>query len=110
MSNKKPFKVYFDLNGNLLNRLYYWDQKNGNFKEEDNHIFADQLEYVGYSSPHIKFKSLISGRIYLMFISDFDKMILEKKMQNNIIEGEFTFTRKGIVQGFKMLLPKKQSV
>jgi hypothetical protein len=42
-----------------------------------------------------------------MFLSDFDAMMLAKKMKDNIIEGDFTFTKRGRVQGFRMILPKK---
>jgi hypothetical protein len=103
---KGVFKIYFDNNGDLLYRLYGW-YKPGDYKEEDNHVFQDRLEYIGQSGSHFSFKSLASGRTFLMFISDFDKIMLAKKVKDNIIEGDFTFTRKGRVQGFKMILPKK---
>lgn len=104
---KAPFKVYFDLNGDLLHRMYYWQQQ-GNYKEEDNHVFTDRLEYSGYGGSHIYFKSQMTGRRFHMFLTDFDKMMKAHKMlPGNIIEGEFTFTKKGRVQGFKMILPPK---
>lgn len=106
MKAKGVFKVYFDNNGDLLHRLYHWQQQQGAYKEEDNHVFQDRLEYTGYSGSHIAFKSLTTGRTYSMFLSDFNAMMLAKKLDNNIVEGDFTFTKKGIVQGFKMLLPK----
>jgi len=106
MKAKGIFKVYFDNNGDLLHRLYYWQQQQGAYKEEDNHIFQDRLEYIGYSGSHITFKSLNSGRKYSMFLSDFNAMMLAKKLDNNIVEGDFTFTKKGVVQGFKMILSK----
>lgn len=103
--SKKPLKIYFDLNGNLLHGFYSWVQRSGNYKEEDNRVFIDRMEYHGYGGSHIYFKSLMTGREYSMFMSDFDKMMKAKKMVDNIIEGEFTFTKKGRVQGFKMVLP-----
>ncbi len=104
--NKGVFKVYFNTKGDLLYSLGYWDQKNGTFKEEDNHVFTDQMEYHGYAGSHILFKSTMTGRKYHMFISDFHKLMVAKKMlPGNIIEGEFTFTKKGRVQGCKMILP-----
>lgn len=109
---KKPkkigvFKVYFTTSGDLMYSLRYYDEKNGNFKEEDNHVFTDQLEYTGYSGSHILFKSLMSGRKYHMFISDFHEMMVAKQMHENVIEGQFTFVKKGRVQGFRMILPPK---
>jgi len=105
MSKKGVFKVYFDNNGNLLHRLYYYQQQQGNYREEDNHVFTDKLEYSGYFGSHISFKSLITGRKYHMFLSDFHKMMMKKLMVDNVIEGEFTFCKKGSVQGVKMILP-----
>jgi hypothetical protein len=99
------FKIYFDNNGNMLHSLYSWAQP-GSYKEEDNRIFQDRLEYSGCSGSHILFTSLMSGRQYQMFISDFNKVMLAKKLVNNIVEGDFTFTKKGRVQGFKLILPK----
>lgn len=104
---KKPFKVYFDNNGDLLHRLSYWQQQQGQYKEEDNHVFTDRLEYSDYAGSHIVFKSLMTGRKYHMFLSDFHAMMQAKKLEENIMEGEFTFTKRGRVQGFKMVLPKQ---
>ena len=99
------FKVYFDNNGDLLHALYGYIQRQGNYKEEDNHVFVDRMEYSGYGGSHIYFKSQMTGRKFHMFLSDFDKMMKQKLMQNNAIEGEFTFTKKGRVQGVRMILP-----
>jgi hypothetical protein len=107
MKSKGIFKVYFDLQGNLLHRAYGWQINQGNFKEEDNHVFSDKMEYDDYGGSHIYFKSVVTGRKYHMFLSDFHAMMKMKKMQDNIIEGEFTFTKKGRVLGFKMILPPK---
>lgn len=105
---KGVFKVYFDNNGNLLHRLYYYQQQQtGTYKEEDNHVFTDRLEYAGYAGSHISFKSMMTGRKYHMFLSDFDSMMKAKKLDNNIVEGDFTFTKRGQVQGFKLILPKQ---
>lgn len=112
MSAKKGiFKVYFNNDGDLLHRLFYYQQNNpGSYKEEDNHVFSDRLEYCGYFGSHISFKSTMTGRKYHMFISDFDKLMKAHKMQDNIIEGDFTFCKKGRVQGFKMILPPAPKV
>lgn len=86
-----------------------WAAGQYGYKEEDNHEFSDQFEYSGYSGSHIIFTSVITNRVYHMFMSDFHNMMLAKKMNNNIIEGTFVFTKKGTVQGFKMLLPKESA-
>lgn len=102
----KVFKVYFDSNGDLPYRISGWQLQQGAYKEEDNHVFNDRLEYTDYIGSHIVFKSLMSGRKYHMFLSDFHAMMKAKKLEENIMEGEFTFTKRGRVQGFKMVLPK----
>lgn len=104
----KPFKVFFSKNGDLLYTSRYVNYNNNHdYLEEDNKVFKDQLEYKGIAGSQVTFQSLTDKRTYRMFISDFDKVMLAKKVVNNIIEGEFTFTKKGQVQGFRMLLPKQ---
>ena len=110
---KKPgqFKIYFEDNGDMMYREPWWELKNPNPavplpKSEDNHAFHDQMEYVRCYGSVITFKSLISGRSYHMFLRHFDEMMQAKRMVNNVIEGDFTFTKHGLVQGFRMVLPK----
>ena len=107
MKAKGIFKVCFDNNGNLLHRLYGWQINQGNYKEEDNHVFNDRMEYTGFFMSHVTFKSLMTGRKYHMFLSDFHHVMMAKVMRDNIIEGEFTFIKKGRAQGCKMILPPK---
>jgi hypothetical protein len=97
----KQFKIPFDKDGNMV----IW----GGYgvHEEDNHIFTDRLEYSNYCGNHIGFKSLNTGRLYWMFISHFHELLLEKKMIDNIVEGEFYFIRKGTKPGLKLILPDK---
>ena len=100
----KPFKMYFDQNGDMRRTAYNY---NGVSKEEDNHQFADKMVYLHRDGKsHVVFKSLTSGRKYLMFDSDFHQIIFNKKFNDNIIDGEFVYTKKGQVQGFRMLFPK----
>lgn len=107
------FKVYFEDNGDLMYRTPWIDswasQRPGYVppKSEDNHVFHDHLEYAGYRKNSIVFKSLNSGRKYHMLLLDFDKMMQVVKMHHNVVEGDFTFTRRGTVQALKMILPKK---
>ena len=100
----KQFKIPFDKNGDMT----FWDYYR--VYEEDNHIFPDRLEYVTYSGKHIKFKSLMSGRHYWMFMSHFHELLVEKKMVDNIVEGDFYFIRKGTKPGIKLILPDKPKV
>ena len=105
MKAKGVFKVYFSLTGDLLDRVYNWQQP-GSYREEDNHVFTDRMEYKDIGGSHVHFESLMTGRKYQMFVSDFHKVMINKLIKDLIIEGEFTFTKKGRVQGFKMIIPK----
>lgn len=100
----KPFKMYFDQNGDMQRHSSNY---NGTSKEEDNHMFQDKMVYVALTyNSQIQFQSVTSGRKYLMFETDFHHIIAHKKFNNNTIEGDFVYTKKGQVQGFRMLLPK----
>jgi len=71
--------------------------------------------YKGYFSAtvgnsHIEMKSIISGRLYHMFMSHFHELLVEKKMVDNIVEGDFYFIRKGTKPGIKLILPDKPKV
>jgi hypothetical protein len=103
------FKVYFEDNGDMKRRLSYWDRTDparlAAIKSEDNHVWHDRLEYVDYYTSAMIFKSLDSGRKYYMFLRHFDEMMKAKVMNHGVIEGDFTFTKRGQIQGFKMILP-----
>jgi hypothetical protein len=129
MSKKNPrdfqyFEVCFDkTTGNLLNYYQpnltlatnltaYQAQDFARVKDyciwENNVIFKDKLEYKNcYStrgSAHFVFKSLITGRESSMFLSSFDEMLKTKKFIAGIIEGEFTFHKKGNTQGIRLII------
>lgn len=100
----QDFKVVFDLNGNLKQYTYVYNTD----KEEQNYIFSDHLEYDGYfpasgGNSHIYMKSLKTGRRYHMFMSDFDQILQEKRLQDNQVVGLFCFCRKGRVQGIRLV-------
>jgi hypothetical protein len=78
--------------------------------EEDNKIFNDRLEYKGYSGAYIIFHSTTTDRRYLMFMSNFNELLLAKKMIDNIVEGDFYFIRKGVKPGLKLILPDPPKV
>lgn len=72
---------------------------------KDNYEFSDILEYVEYgkgrSSTVFYFKSKTDGKSYSMFVSDFDSIV--NNMMNGVIEGKFTFVKKGQNYGLKMI-------
>lgn len=98
------FEVVFNSNGDLAHQAYDWQ---GAVKEQ-NKVFLDHLEYAGYFSStggnsHIKLRSMKSGRMFHMFMSDFDEVLEEKRFQNNEIVGAFCFCRKGKSQGIRLM-------
>lgn len=109
---KKVIKIYFDSKGDMLLRAAYWltnPNPNPNapvIKSEDNHVFKDQLQYEGYYDNHIKMKSIQSGRLYYMFLADFDDMMKEKIMIQNVVNGEFTFRKRGTTQGVRLIIKR----
>lgn len=106
----KPLQISFDDKGNLISRVRGW--RAPTMKTEENSVFDDKLEYVSYlsyDSPKMKFKSLNSGREYVMFLSDFDDVLQGKLFVNNVVESKFTFCKKGMSQGIKLFKEKKRS-
>ena len=109
---KKPgqYKIYFEDNGDMKYCLTYWDRRDpaklAQIKSEDNHVWPDAMEYIGYYHSVMVFKSRNSGRKYHMFLRHFDEMMKAKVMNYGVIIGDFTFTKRGQIQGFKMILPK----
>jgi len=104
------FDVSFEDNGDLsrFNYASYGSSKN---KTEPNKVFSDTLEYVGYFSAtggnsHIRMKSLVSGREYHMFMTDFHEALIEKRFIHNRIVGLFTFCKKGSSQGTRIFFEK----
>jgi hypothetical protein len=110
----KQFKISFDVDGN---QLFYVPWNYGSpgttpagVLEEDNKIFNDRLEYKGYSGSYIIFNSTTTGRRYLMFMSNFNELMLAKKLVDNIVEGDFYFIRKGVKPGLRLVLPDPPKV
>jgi len=101
----QDFEVSFESNGDLsrFNHPSY----NTKGKKEQNSVFSDTLEYVGYFSAtggnsHIQMKSLVSGRTYHMFMTDFHEALCTKRFVDNRITGLFTFVKKGCSQGTRI--------
>ena len=120
--NPRAFQQYdvaFDKEGNLLE--YYWDKPDPSKLQplssitfwEPNCIFADTLEFVSThptkGSAHFIFQSIKTGRKYSMFLSDFEDVLLAKRIiDGNKIQGEFTFCKKGNSQGMRMIIEEKE--
>ena len=71
-----------------------------------NKIFDDELEYIGYgrgrSSIKLYFKSRLSNKEYEMFMSDFNKLMIDGKFDNPL-KGKFTFCKRGLNYGIKLI-------
>lgn len=108
---KKALQIIFKSNGDMYDYADHWEARNGtNNIVEDAKDFKDRLKFThmwGYRAGRAKFVSLNSGRVYYMFLADFEEAILAEKFINNVIEGEFKFVKKGIAQSVKLILPAK---
>lgn len=98
---KGNYQIPFDKNGNQMSYGDEWFSPTW----KDNYEFKDRLEYYGYgrgrSSITMDFKSTTDGKRYSMFISDFDDIVCD--LENGIIEGKFTFVKKGRNFGLKRI-------
>ena len=77
---------------------YKYIAKCNGFVEVQNYQFEDTLEYNGYSrgrsAAYLNFVSKVTGRKYTMFLTDFDTYAVNK-MEKGIIQGWFTFSKRG---------------
>jgi len=120
--NPRKFQHYdvaFDKDGNLMET--YWEPPDPSkpppswttgpkgLKYEPNCIFSDTFEFVRCyptkGSAHFLFRSLNTGRKYSMFLSDFEDVMKGKRLiDGHKLQGEFTFCKRGISQGVRMII------
>jgi hypothetical protein len=76
------------------------------FVEIQNYQFEDTLQYNGYSrgrsAAYLDFVSKVTRRKYTMFLTDFDTYAVNK-MEKGIIQGWFTFCKRGSNFGLTMV-------
>jgi len=111
--SKKPLTIWFTAEGEMLDQSSSWDLKRNptKYQSEEAKDFMDRMEYLKIlhffkKGTRVQFKSLNSGRVYSMFILDFDKIIQRKLFVDNRIQGTFLFIKRGSGQAVKMLLPE----
>jgi hypothetical protein len=98
------FDVSFDDKGNLTESHL----AHRGFTTKKNSFFYDKIIYVGYTVTYsgkskFVFKSLVSGTKYYMFISDFDDILQEGILNHKIVEGVFSFKKRGRKQGIRFV-------
>lgn len=105
---KAPLKIWFKSNGDMLDAGGDWCTRSTDYKSEDDKVFSDSLEFTDMSTyyPRVWFKSTVSGRKYCMLLADFEVAIKAKMFNDNMLKGDFKFTKKGQAQGIKLLIPK----
>ena len=106
---KKPLRILIKSNGDMLDYATSYGTNNPNYSYIDAVDFTDRLEFShmwGYRAGRVSFTSLNSGRIYYMFLSDFEAAIKARKFVDNILDGEFKFVKKGTAQSVKLILQK----
>jgi len=121
-SKKSPrdiqqYEVCLDKEGNMTE--HYWGKPDPNVKYNKwnhydliyvpNHIFKDTLVfescYPTKGSAHFLFRSTNSNHLFSFFLSDFELILKANKLQEgNILQGEFTFCKRGSSQGLRMIL------
>lgn len=73
---------------------------------KDNCIWNDELKYDSYyrgrSAAGMSFRSLRFGRIYTVFMTDFDDMVY--LMKYGVIIGDFTFCKRGSNYGVRLVI------
>lgn len=102
----QQFDVVFTDKGIMKDDCYVFTYNKDVF--EPNDIFEDTLEYAGYhvtysGKPRFDFKSKASGRTYVMFISDFDDILSNHLMQDNLVKGHFVFRKVSNQQGVRFV-------
>ncbi len=80
------------------------------YKSEEAKDFDDRMEFIEITdfyrgADRVKIKSVTSGRMYCMFICDFNDCLKAKRLIDNHLEGTFRFVKKGVGQGIKLILP-----
>lgn len=94
----KDYKIPFNANGEMLSCAPRSYVKNIDWR--DNIIWSDSFSLIGgYGASQYEIKSIISGKSYYLFASDFKKFIKLGTIQNGIISGSFKFCKKGTSYG-----------
>lgn len=113
----QQYEVCLDKEGNMTQ--HYWDKPDpktgrsvwGHYDliYTPNYIFKDTLVFekcfATKGSAHFIFRSTNSNHVFSFFLSDFELMLKANKLQEgNILQGEFTFCKRGSSQGLRMIL------
>ncbi len=105
-SRKDPRKISnidirFDTVSQTYSGYYRWMDTfhPGKYVQVKNSIFYDRLIYEEYTptnggNSHMIFKSTRNGHIYHMFMSDFHDVLINNRMIDRQLNGEFTFIKK----------------
>lgn len=98
------YKIPFDSRGDLMSYDGF-----GVFEWRDNYSFVDTLKLEGSgrgrSSVTFKFRSLESGVVYSMFISDATYLFQNCVVRKGVVRGSFTFVKKGSNYGLTLIAP-----
>lgn len=109
--SKKILTIWFNDKGDLLNQAssYAIRARGATYKSEEAKDFKDRMEFVNIcqfrNSSRVELRSVISGRKYNMFASDFNEVIHAHKFIDNHVEGIFRFLKKGSGQAIKLITP-----
>lgn len=85
----------------------------GNYPLVDNFVFADVLG-INFISPTrssciVSLESIITGKKYRMFVTEFNDILANKKFKNGCISGSFTFVKRGHSYGIRLITAEEKS-
>jgi hypothetical protein len=108
----------FDIEAFAPKQLNSWDSKFyvatlSNGPRKPNYRFKDELKIIGYgrgrSSTYMRFKSTTDQKEYYVFANDFVSYFVDK-MVHGKLQAEFTFCKRGGMQGLTIVEEKAEIV
>ena len=102
-------QIPFTQSGNQQHYPEPWVTAQGGLVWKDNEIFTDTLTFDGFSrgrsAAYATFTRKSNGGEVVVFLTDLDVMI--EHMHCGIITGEFTFCKRGMNYGCKLVNPSE---
>ena len=95
--------------GELLDYTWnnYPDDHNGRVQWVENRVFEDELKYAGFhrgrSAAGFDFVSVRDGKQYPMFMTDFDDVLRNCRLNRDRLVGKFTYCKRGANYGVRLL-------
>lgn len=110
--SKKELVIWFDDKGNMLNQANKWASSyvsQYGYKSEQARDFTDRMELVKIQeyrkkNTRVVLKSVFTGRMYSMFVDDFNEAYAANQLIDNHLEGVWRFLKRGEGQSIKLII------